>query len=406
MPRHAHGRRTLRNRSAGSPRPTRRHRHDRVCGELAGSQHPVRRRSRRCARRQPPDGGAAPAARVAEHRPSHDRTLDRSDRRGPRAELRGPAHPCRGTGRDRARPHAGPVPRVEHPGHARVPGTRAASDRRRGLGSHALVFRRGGDHRALRRATGTGRGRPQRGDSARAEHAHERRRRGDVASPARRATCWRWAPSSPRKDLPALVEAFDLLALDDADLHLVVAGPDGWGIQAFRDAVAAATNRDRIVAVGRVDEERAPHCCAAPPSSRSRRATRGSGSRRSRRWPPAPPSSARMPGRWPRSWATLPSSYRPACWQPTAPPGSKRSPPSLARVLADEDRRTRAHRRWSRALGTFHLGRDRRPSRRPLPPSRPAPLLVARWRSRSEQAKGRPSFKATLRSRQAQQHSP
>ncbi len=59
----------------------------------------------------------------------------------------------------------------------------------------------------------------------------------------------------PRKDLPALVEAFDLLALDDADLHLVVAGPDGWGIQAFRDAVAAATNRDRIVAVGRVDEE-------------------------------------------------------------------------------------------------------------------------------------------------------
>lgn len=62
----------------------------------------------------------------------------------------------------------------------------------------------------------------------------------------------------PRKDLPALVEAFDLLAADRPRLRLVVAGPDGWGTDAYQEAVAAAVNADRIDRVGWVGEAELP----------------------------------------------------------------------------------------------------------------------------------------------------
>jgi len=58
----------------------------------------------------------------------------------------------------------------------------------------------------------------------------------------------------PRKDLPGLVEAFDLLAADDAELRLVIAGPDGWGADALTRVVAASPHRDRIVRLGWVDD--------------------------------------------------------------------------------------------------------------------------------------------------------
>ncbi|MBN2622477.1 MAG: glycosyltransferase family 4 protein [Acidimicrobiales bacterium] len=58
----------------------------------------------------------------------------------------------------------------------------------------------------------------------------------------------------PRKDLPSLVRAFDLLADDDRDLRLVVAGPDGWGAEALTAAVAASAHRGRIVRLGWVSE--------------------------------------------------------------------------------------------------------------------------------------------------------
>jgi glycosyltransferase involved in cell wall biosynthesis len=63
----------------------------------------------------------------------------------------------------------------------------------------------------------------------------------------------------PRKDLPSLVRAFDRVAdLDDA-LHLVVAGPDGWGADAFESARAAARHRARVTRIARhvSDRERA-----------------------------------------------------------------------------------------------------------------------------------------------------
>jgi glycosyltransferase involved in cell wall biosynthesis len=58
----------------------------------------------------------------------------------------------------------------------------------------------------------------------------------------------------PRKNLPMLVDAFDSLAADDADLRLVVAGPDGWGVEAYDAAVRRAHHSDRIVRLGFVPE--------------------------------------------------------------------------------------------------------------------------------------------------------
>lgn len=57
----------------------------------------------------------------------------------------------------------------------------------------------------------------------------------------------------PRKDLPGLVRAFDAVAADDPDLHLVVAGPRGWGTEAYEAAVVAASHHERIHTLGWVD---------------------------------------------------------------------------------------------------------------------------------------------------------
>lgn len=67
----------------------------------------------------------------------------------------------------------------------------------------------------------------------------------------------------PRKGLVDLVRAFDELVdaddavrgpAGDAPVHLVVAGPPGWGVAEFDDAVAACRNRRRIVRPGWVDD--------------------------------------------------------------------------------------------------------------------------------------------------------
>jgi glycosyltransferase involved in cell wall biosynthesis len=58
----------------------------------------------------------------------------------------------------------------------------------------------------------------------------------------------------PRKDLPLLVRAFDAVAADDHDLHLALAGPDGWGAESLTAAIAGAAHRDRIVRLGWIDD--------------------------------------------------------------------------------------------------------------------------------------------------------
>lgn len=62
------------------------------------------------------------------------------------------------------------------------------------------------------------------------------------------------ATAEPRKDLPLLVQAFDALAGDRADVALVLAGPPGWGESALDRAVAAATYSERIVRPGWLDD--------------------------------------------------------------------------------------------------------------------------------------------------------
>lgn len=56
----------------------------------------------------------------------------------------------------------------------------------------------------------------------------------------------------PRKDLPTLVRAFDLVASEVEDLRLVVAGAEGWGSEAFLASVAASGHAGRIVRLGYV----------------------------------------------------------------------------------------------------------------------------------------------------------
>jgi glycosyltransferase involved in cell wall biosynthesis len=58
----------------------------------------------------------------------------------------------------------------------------------------------------------------------------------------------------PRKDLPTLVAAFDGVAADDADVRLVLAGPDGWGAEALAAALDRAGHADRVVRLGFVSE--------------------------------------------------------------------------------------------------------------------------------------------------------
>jgi glycosyltransferase involved in cell wall biosynthesis len=58
----------------------------------------------------------------------------------------------------------------------------------------------------------------------------------------------------PRKGLPGLVRAFDLLASDDPELRLVIAGADGWGVHALTTAIADARAADRIMRLGYVSD--------------------------------------------------------------------------------------------------------------------------------------------------------
>jgi glycosyltransferase involved in cell wall biosynthesis len=57
----------------------------------------------------------------------------------------------------------------------------------------------------------------------------------------------------PRKNLPVLVQAFARLSVSHRDLHLVVAGPDGWGRTEF-EAAARAAGSERIRWLGYVPD--------------------------------------------------------------------------------------------------------------------------------------------------------
>ena len=58
----------------------------------------------------------------------------------------------------------------------------------------------------------------------------------------------------PRKDLTALIAAFDVVAASDNELRLVIAGQDGWGADAVAAAQRDARHADQVVRLGHVDE--------------------------------------------------------------------------------------------------------------------------------------------------------
>lgn len=59
----------------------------------------------------------------------------------------------------------------------------------------------------------------------------------------------------PRKNLPNLLRAFDLLAGEDSETHLVIVGADGWGIEEFNDTLEAMTFGDRVHRVGYANDD-------------------------------------------------------------------------------------------------------------------------------------------------------
>jgi glycosyltransferase involved in cell wall biosynthesis len=60
----------------------------------------------------------------------------------------------------------------------------------------------------------------------------------------------------PRKGLVELVQAFDTVAGEVPEVRLVVAGAQGWRMEAFESAIAASHHRGRIVRLGYLDEAR------------------------------------------------------------------------------------------------------------------------------------------------------
>jgi glycosyltransferase involved in cell wall biosynthesis len=62
----------------------------------------------------------------------------------------------------------------------------------------------------------------------------------------------------PRKNVPTLVRAFARVAADHPELRLVIAGSDGWGARAVREAIAASGVATRIVRTGYVDNGAIP----------------------------------------------------------------------------------------------------------------------------------------------------
>jgi glycosyltransferase involved in cell wall biosynthesis len=68
----------------------------------------------------------------------------------------------------------------------------------------------------------------------------------------------------PRKGLPQLIRAFDLVADADHEINLVIAGPDAWGSEALTTAIEQSPNRRRIRRLGYIGaEEKAALLAAA-----------------------------------------------------------------------------------------------------------------------------------------------
>ena len=61
--------------------------------------------------------------------------------------------------------------------------------------------------------------------------------------------------AEPRKDLPGLVAAFDVLAERESELRLVLVGPQGWGSSALDQALESMRHRERVIQTGFVSDD-------------------------------------------------------------------------------------------------------------------------------------------------------
>ncbi len=61
--------------------------------------------------------------------------------------------------------------------------------------------------------------------------------------------------AEPRKDLPGLVKAFDLVAAEQPDVALCLSGPPGWGEDALTQAIAQSPYSPRIIRTGWVTDQ-------------------------------------------------------------------------------------------------------------------------------------------------------
>ncbi len=62
----------------------------------------------------------------------------------------------------------------------------------------------------------------------------------------------------PRKDVPTLVRAFDVVAGSEPDVRLVIAGRRGWRTEAVDEALASMRHRERVTCTGYVADAAVP----------------------------------------------------------------------------------------------------------------------------------------------------
>ena len=210
--------------------------------------------------------------------------------------------PARGPGGDGARPDRGAVPRAVRSGHAGLPRSRSAGPWPRGRGSTRLRTSSPTRWWPSCPSIPSGSG-PSTTGSLRSPRPGARTPDRPIALPD---GCRRYVLAigtiEPRKDYPLLVSAFDAVAAAHPDVALVIVGSDGWGVERFDSAVAAAAARRRGSS-GRAIWTTVPSTpsCGMPRCWPTRPTTKDSASRPSRPCRPGsrswPPRRVRCP-RW------------------------------------------------------------------------------------------------------------
>ena len=321
------------------------------------ARHP-RARARRGRSRRPDRDAPAPPRPVRVVEPPRPSTDPRRSRPDPRDEPRVPRRPTPPR-RDRPRPVLPDVPGHVHP--------RGVAFHERGLPAPGTARRsscalRGGRRRAprpSRRHPPTSASRPSGATCT---------RRARPTSTPRRAPCGCTRPyvlslatREPRKNLDGAIHAFAHARRADSTRPpiLVLAGPPGWGDDPVPRRSRPPAWRTTSVRSGSSPRSTRSGSSRAPPRCCSRASPRGSGSRRSRRWPSGP--------RWSRATARRSPSWSATPRSPPTPPTPRRSPPSSPGPDRRRPRRG-APRTRTRARREPHVGADRRRS----PPRRTA----------------------------------